>query len=81
MQTRKGSLVESVISTAVGFVVAMIIQLTVPPMFGAKLEFHQDLTIVGVFTLASVIRQYVLRRVFNHLTVRKYQYESPRSRH
>lgn len=71
MQSKRASLVESIVSTAVGFVVAMIIQVTVPPMFGAHLQLHQDFAIVGVFTAASIIRQYVLHRVFNNITVRK----------
>lgn len=71
---------ESVIGTAVGFVIAMIIQVTVPPMFGAHLELHQDFTIVGVFTVASIVRQYVLRRMFNHYIVRKHHHDAPRKR-
>lgn len=74
MQSKRGSLLESVTGTVVGFVIAMIIQVTVPPLFGAKLALHQDFAIVGIFTVASIIRQYILRRIFNNITVKRATY-------
>ncbi len=71
MQTRKGSFTETVVSTVVGFLITMVIQLSIFPLYGIHLEFHQDLQIVGIFTVASIARGYALRRVFNNITVRK----------
>lgn len=71
MQSKRGSFAETVVSTVVGFLITMVIQLTIFPMYGIHLEFHQDLQIVGIFTVASIARGYVLRRVFNNITVRK----------
>lgn len=68
MQSKKGSLIESITSTVVGFCMTILIQLTVFPLYGIHLELSQDLQIVGIFTIASIVRQYTMRRVFNFFT-------------
>lgn len=63
-QTRLGSLIESCINTAIGFVVSLGLSAAVFPMFGHSFTFAQNLGITAVFTIASVARGYVVRRWF-----------------
>ena len=64
-QTKKGSLIEQLISTAVGFVVSAILTKL---LLGVGLM--QNLFITSVFTVASIARGYVMRRFFNWLTIK-----------
>ena len=59
------SLLEQRASVAIGFAVALVIQLTLLPAMGIKTTYGQDFIIVAVFTVASIIRGYIVRRAFN----------------
>jgi heme/copper-type cytochrome/quinol oxidase subunit 4 len=65
MQTRLSSLIEAVISTAIGFVVSVLLTALVLPAYGHDVSFSHNLQITGIFTVASIARQYVVRRWFN----------------
>ena len=67
MQSKRMSLIESVASTAVGFVVAMLTQAVVFPLFGIHVDMETNAELVLVFTVLSVARSYVMRRLFNRL--------------
>lgn len=64
-QTRRQSLVEALVNTAIGFVVSFLCQLWIMPLVGVKVTLAQDLAIISLFTVVSVARQYVIRRWFN----------------
>jgi hypothetical protein len=59
------SLIESVANVLVGYGVAVSAQVVVFPMFGLHASVSDNLMIGGVFTVVSLVRSYVLRRVFN----------------
>ena len=65
MQSRWMSLVESAINIVVGYCLAVLTQLVVFPLFGLRATFSENLLIGGVFTLISLVRSYLLRRLFN----------------
>lgn len=65
MQTKLESMVEASLNIGVGLGVALVTQLIVFPWFGINIPLRDDLLIVGIFTLVSFIRAYVLRRFFN----------------
>lgn len=65
MQSRRMSLLEQCVSVAIGFAVAMAIQIILMPALGIPTTHGQDLIIVLVFTVASIIRGYAVRRLFN----------------
>ena len=65
MQSRLQSLIEVSVNIAIGFLVALLAQLVIFPMFGIHVEFYKDVMIAGCFTVVSMIRMYVLRRFFN----------------
>jgi hypothetical protein len=58
------SLVEAVANVAVGYVVALGAQLVVFPAVGLAVSLGQNLVIGAAFSAVSVLRSYVLRRLF-----------------
>ena len=64
-QTRKGSAVEAVCNVAIGYIVAICSQLLVFPWFGIHVALADNLVIGLWFTFISLVRGYIIRRVFN----------------
>lgn len=65
MQTRRSSLIEAAISTAIGFAVSVAITSIVMPAYGHPVSFGENLQITLIFTVASIARSYAVRRFFN----------------
>jgi hypothetical protein len=63
-QSRAMSLVEAVANVVVGYAVAVVTQILIFPIFGLHTTLAQNLKMGAVFTVVSVARSYVLRRVF-----------------
>jgi hypothetical protein len=59
------SLIEAVVNTIVGWSVAFAGQLVVFPLMGIHISLHDNAVIGTIFTLISLVRSYILRRVFN----------------
>lgn len=64
-QSRRMSVVETAASTAIGFGISYIVSLTVLPLFGFPVTHGENFAIVCIFTIASLARGYVVRRLFN----------------
>ena len=58
------SLVEAITNVAVGYLVAVLTQILVFPLFGLDVSLSHNLALASVFTLISIFRSYALRRVF-----------------
>ena len=72
MQSRKGSITEAVLNTATGFIFSMIIwRYLVAPLYDLPVDIQTNLGITCIFTVASIIRSYAWRRIFNYFHVRK----------
>lgn len=69
-QTRKGSLVESLANVLVGYGVAIAAQVAVFPLFGIHIGLADNVAIGAIFTVVSIVRSFVLRRVFEELRIR-----------
>ena len=69
-QTRKASLIESCLNTALGFGVGLAAQIITFPLFDINIPMASQAAIAAVFTLVSIARGYVLRRLFESLRVR-----------
>ena len=65
MQTKKQSLIESLTSTTIGIIIGILLNLTILPIFGYPVSLSDSLWISLIFTAVSVIRGYIIRRVFN----------------
>ncbi|MDX8383177.1 MAG: hypothetical protein R8M45_03780 [Ghiorsea sp.] len=70
MQRKLHSLIEALTNVAIGYSIALVTQIVVFPMFGIYIPFADNLQICAVFTCISIIRQYVVRRFFNHKTAK-----------
>ena len=70
-QTHLQSLVEILTGVFIGFIVALLSQLLIFPLFGIKVALTDNLAIAGYFTLISVARGYLVRRWFNKRLQRK----------
>ncbi|MBR0871169.1 hypothetical protein JQ633_12425 [Bradyrhizobium tropiciagri] len=64
-QSRSISLLKSVISTAVGFSLSLLLQwLILPVLIGAPVPLHANLAFAAIMTAVSIARGYVLERCF-----------------
>ena len=68
MQSKKSSFIEANINTFSGFVVSMILAYTILPYFGVQQSFNTSLKITLIFTFASLMRNYLIRRLFNAIS-------------
>ena len=69
-QSRRMSLVEAVTNVAVGYGLAVTMQMLVFPLFGLDASVVDNLLIGGVFTVTSIARSFSLRRLFEAVRVR-----------
>ena len=65
MQSRKFSLIESITNVLVGYGVALLTQITIFPLMSIDVSFQQNIKIGAIFTVVSILRSYILRRIFN----------------
>lgn len=70
-QSRKGSFVEALTNTAIGWSINLVANLIVLPMFGFPVTVTQAIGIGVIFTGISITRSYFVRRAFNSAPVRK----------
>tara|TARA_R110000751_G_scaffold239524_1_gene340241 strand:+ start:124 stop:345 length:222 start_codon:yes stop_codon:yes gene_type:complete len=65
MQSKKASLIEALINVTVGYLVAVLANYIVLPMFGYMVNITDSFYIGIVFMIIGIIRSYLLRRLFN----------------
>ena len=66
-QRQSHSVLEVLLNTASGFIISVLTSELVFPLFGVVATHAQNISIVAVFTVVSVVRSYIWRRVFNHI--------------
>ena len=69
-QSRLMSLVESVANVIVGYGIAVATQLLVFPWFGLPARLNDALAIGAIFTVLSILRSFLLRRLFEAIRMR-----------
>jgi hypothetical protein len=69
MQTRWQSFLEAVTNIVVGYVLAVVTQIIVFPLFGLDVSLGKNLLLGLAFTGVSLARSYTLRRVFNRVSL------------
>jgi len=62
------SVIEAIVNTAAGFVVSLALTFTVLPLFGYAVTARDAFGITVIYTVASIVRGYAVRRVFNRVT-------------
>jgi hypothetical protein len=66
-QTKKHSLIESIVNIIAGYFVALASQIIIFPTFNIHIPLSDNLLIGLWFTGISIIRSYTLRRIFTGL--------------
>jgi hypothetical protein len=69
-QSRRASLIEVISSVAIGYAIACLTQAIVFPWFGLHVSIGTNMTIGAIFTVISIIRSYIVRRLFEALRVK-----------
>jgi hypothetical protein len=77
VQSRLASLAESVTNVVVGFILALLTQVAIFPMFGLIVSTADNLLIGTIFTAVSIVRSFTLRRVFEAVRVRQAKVKTP----
>lgn len=67
MQSRWMSLVEAMTNILVGYGIAVFTQILVLPIFGLQSTLTENLKIGAIFTAVSIVRSFVLRRLFEKI--------------
>ena len=67
-QLKRHSALESVVNVVVGYLVAVGSQIIIFPFFSISIPLSDNFTIGGWFTVISLCRSYVLRRIFTRFT-------------
>ena len=70
-QSRLMSLVEAITNVVVGYGVAVVTQILIFPIFGLHTTLAQNLQMGLLFTGVSIIRSFLLRRLFEAIRVAK----------
>lgn len=68
MQSRVMSLIEAISNVAMGYGIAVITQIILFPMFGVYVSLGENHLIGATFTGVSLVRSYILRRIFNRVS-------------
>ena len=63
-QSKLMSLIETLSSIAVGFAVSLALGAIVYPMYGHSFSLMENINITLIFTFASIVRGYAMRRLF-----------------
>lgn len=69
-QSRKMSVVETTISVAIGYVLTVLIQYIVYPLFGISVPAREAFAISALIVLIAFVKNFTVRRVFNLLHVK-----------
>jgi hypothetical protein len=64
-QSRRMSFIEASVSTAIGYFTALATQMIVFPIFAIKVTLTANIAIGLIFTVISIVRSYLVRRLFN----------------
>ena len=71
MQTKKISMIESLAQTIVGLVISFGIQVIIYPALNIEVTMGENLLIAFIFFISSLVRGYVLRRVFDKIFIKE----------
>ena len=65
VQSKKHSSFESLFNTVTGLITSFLIQIWIYPFLGIEVNLNQNLFITFIFFVASFLRGYLVRRLFN----------------
>ena len=65
MQSKRESMIETLTSVFVGWLISFIANMLVLPLFGYNINLTDGVLISIIFTIISIVRGYMVRRWFN----------------
>ena len=69
-QTHMDSIMEVVTNVGIGFFISWaVLEFIIAPLFGVQTQGGSGFLITSIFTVTSVLRSYILRRLFNGRSV------------
>ena len=66
-QSKLQSFIEACTTVISGFFVALAVQLLIFPLYDIDITLFQNVEIVMILTVTSIIRVYIVRRYFNRV--------------
>jgi hypothetical protein len=74
MQTKRHSIIEQLLNVGSGFVLSSLVwQFVILKYWDIHTSFSENLEITSVFTIVSIARGYIWRRLFNKITVKHHE--------
>jgi acetyltransferase-like isoleucine patch superfamily enzyme len=70
MQSKRNSAFEAATNVFIGYLVSVLANVLILPLFGYNVTIGDSFAIGLAFTIVSLVRSYVLRRIFNRLDIR-----------
>ena len=67
MQSKKLSIIESLINTIVGLFISFVIQIFIYSILEIPVTINQNVIITFVFFVVSFLRGYAIRRIFTNI--------------
>lgn len=71
MQSRRNSAIEAFVNVAIGYLVSVLANILILPMFGYDVTLFDSFAIGLAFTAVSLLRSYAVRRFFNFWEFRR----------
>ncbi len=72
MQNKSLSAIEAVTNSILGYVIGVLSQMLILPLFGIHgVSVQANMGMAALFALTSIVRGYIVRRLFNYLESRK----------
>ena len=65
MQSKRESMIESLMNVGIGWFISFIANMLVLPLFGYNINLTDGVLISIIFTIISIVRGYMVRRWFN----------------
>lgn len=70
MQSKRNSAFEAVANVMIGYLVSVLANVLILPLFGYNVTVGDSFAIGLAFTVVSLVRSYILRRLFNRMDKR-----------
>ena len=76
VQSKKGSALEVTLNIGSGFITAMLTwQFIAAPLFGYTVTLWDNFWLTMIFTVVSVVRSYIWRRIFNFYLIKEAEHD------
>lgn len=66
-QSKTASFIEALANTVSGFALGVVLNYYLLPVYGLRVSAMDSMSLTLIFTIATTLRSYVWRRLFNRL--------------